>query len=891
MKIDINKDPEEIKDMAWKGFSAKEVITLLISVAAGGLTFWLARPALGEGGAALLPPIICAPVILAGFGKSNGQPFWTAVKNTVSFMLFNRELHYVSSEECKRTPTPHRQKTVKKGKPLNKYRIKDDVLFKRPNSAQETIDIVRVYKNGIFELPDNNYSRAYMFTDINYKTLSDEQRVDKLESWCRFLTMMNVRHKVIINSKYKNKKTLRDTVLFKHREDEFDSFRELFNRQIYEKLMTGRQGIEQERTLVVTVAKKNYEEAQSYFIMLESSLKDSFEAMGSQLVPLDARGRLRQLHDYYRMSQDETFDFDYDTCVELCQDFKNDICNSSLKYYPTMISDDNKFVRVVFVRRYPRDLSDELLNELSTLPFQNMIAIDNVPIAREDTEKMLHDKYLGVEHIITEQQKVRNRNRAYSSDISFLIRNDQKKVIGLLDDTENKDQDMYYISFMMLIIAGSAEELAEHTDSVRLVMERNGCKLDMLGGLQRECLNTMLPIGVRQVHVARCMLTRSAAVLHPFCVEELYQPGYDAKYYGINAVSKNLVFCGRKTLPSPHGWIFGETGFGKSVAAKNEMIQTVIDSTNDDIIVVDPKNEYFDVAERFGGAAISFSANARYFSNPLEINWDSDTLTEDISEKVQFLWAFVEQCKKAALTSQEMSIIDSCARTLYTEFGKTKAQPLLGDFREKLRHNSRMESDELATVLELYTEGTLNMFAKPSNIDVNSRIMVFGLAELGKSLWSLAMEVMLIELEKRVYKNYRNGRTTRIYIDEASTLLKDERMAAVFAVFWKKLRAWGAIITGIMQNAIDLLSSSENETLLSNSQFFILLRQSERDCSRLAQELHIPLAMHKYMLNAKPGTGLIRFGDALVPFDSQMDKESELYKIVNTNFYEKIGEQ
>lgn len=463
--------------------------------------------------------------------------------------------------------------------------------YRSPKSIQETIEIRAVSESGIFELEKFHYSKSYLFQDINYVTTNEEEQIGIFERYCRFLNSLDVNFKITINNKNKSMVNLRQQVLFKEKADNYDSYRKVYNNIIEEKIREGRQGIEQERYLTVTIERKNFEEAKAYFATLEANIQKAFQELGSCLIPLDGDERLKVIHDFYHLGREEEFHFDLQECKKLGRDFRNDLCNGVIRYWQDGFEDENKYSKALFIKKYPSSLSDRFLNEITSLPVHSITSIDVVPIPKELTTRTLQKKYLGIESDIIKQQRTRNRNNDFSTEISYKKRMEKKEMEEIMDDVRENDQCLFFVAVTMIIMADTKEELASICETVETIGKRNSCVIDVHYLKQREALNTALPLGVRQVETMRTMLTQSLAVLMPFNVQELNDVG--GNYYGINQVSKNINIGNRKKLINGNGFVFGVPGSGKSFFCKQEMGGVFLNTT-DDIIVIDPQNEYFD---------------------------------------------------------------------------------------------------------------------------------------------------------------------------------------------------------------------------------------------------------------------------------------------------------
>ena len=766
-------------------------------------------------------------------------------------------------------------------------------LYKTPKSIQETIEIMAVAENGIFEVAKNRYSKSYRFQDINYTTTKEEEQIDVFERYCKFLNSLDCNFKITINNKNKNMVDLRKLVLLQYKKDGFDHFRKTYNDIIEDKIREGRQGIEQERYLTLTIERKNFEEAKAQFATLEATVHKAFIELGADIVPLTGNERLKVLYDYYHLGNEEQFEFDLKDSKIVGTDFTNDLCNGMVKYFPEHFEDERKFCKALFIKKYPSSLSDRFLNEITSLPVHSITSIDVVPIPKDLTTKTLQKKYLGIESDIIKQQRVRNKNNDFATEISYAKRTEKKEIEEIMDDVRENDQCLFYVAVTIVLMADSKKELDSICETVQTIGKRNSCTIDVHYLKQREALNTALPIGVRQVETMRTMLTQSLAVLMPFNVQELNDVG--GNYYGINQVSKNINVGNRKKLINGNGFIFGVPGSGKSFFAKQEMGNVLL-NTDDDIIIVDPMNEYFDIAHTFKGVVVNMSTYTDNYVNPLDMdvwNLDLNDTKGWIRDKGEFMLGLCEQCMGDTLNSRQKSIIDRCVRKLYIDIAKAKEKyiPIMSDFYQVLLEQPEDEAKDIALSLELFVNGSLNIFNHQTNVDIENRFIVYGIRDLGAELSPITMLVMMENIQNRIIENAKNGKATWLYLDEFHVLLNREYSAKYLQGLWKKVRKQGGLCTGITQNVVDLLQNYVATTMLANSEFVALLKQANTDSSKLAEVIGISEAQLRFVTNTSAGMGLIKCGSVVIPFDNTISKDTDLYKLYNTNIHEKIAEE
>ena len=764
-------------------------------------------------------------------------------------------------------------------------------LYKTPKSIQQTIEIMKVAENGIFEVARNRFSKCYRFQDINYTTTNETEQIDIFERYCKFLNSLDVNFKITINNKNKDMEQVRDYVFLQEQNDSYNVFRKIYNDIMEQKIHEGRQGIEQERYLTITIERKNFEEAKAQFATIEASVHKAFGELGAEIVPLSGNERIKVLYDYYHLGDENSFDFDIREAKKVGADFRNDLCNGMIQFYPDYFKDEKKFCRALFIKKYPSSLSDRFLNEITSLPVHSITSIDVVPIPKDMTTKVLQKKYLGIESDIIRQQRVRNKNNDFSSEISYNKRIEKKEIEEIMDDVRENDQCLYYVSVTIILMADTKEELDSMTETVETIGKRNSVTIEEHYLKQRESLNTALPIGVRQVETMRTMLTQSLAVLMPFNVQELNDK--QGCYYGINQVSKNINIGNRKKLINGNGFVFGVPGSGKSFFCKMEMGNVFL-SGNDEIIVIDPMNEYFDIAETYGGTVVNMSTYTDNYVNPLDMDvWSLDLNDSKgmIREKGEFMLGLCEQCMGENLNSRQKSIIDRCVRKLYIEIARNKEKyvPIMSDFYEILMNQPEEEAKDIALSLELFVNGSLNIFNHQTNVDVDNRFTVYGIRDLGTELSPITMLVMMESIQNRIIANGKRGIATWLYIDEFHVLLNSEYSAKYLQQLWKKVRKQGGLCTGITQNIVDLLQNYTATTMLANSEFVALLKQANTDSSRMAEVIGVSEAQLRFVTNTSSGMGLMKCGNVVIPFDNTIEKGTDLYNLYNTNIHEKIA--
>ena len=570
--------------------------------------------------------------------------------------------------------------------------------------------------------------------------------------------------------------------------------------------------------------------------------------------------------------------------LEIGADFRNDLCNGMVKYFPDHFEDESKFCKALFIKKYPSSLSDRFINEITSLPVHSITSIDVVPVPKDLTTKVLQKKYLGIESDIIKQQRVRNKNNDFSTEISYAKRTEKKEIEEIMDDVRENDQCLFFVGVTIILMAESKKELESVCETVETIGKRNSCTIDTHYLKQREALNTALPIGVRQVETMRTLLTQSLAVLMPFNVQELNDS--TGNYYGINQISKNVNIGNRKKLINGNGFVFGVPGSGKSFAAKREITNAFF-VTKDDIIIGDPEGEYYPLVHALGGQVVHISPTSKDYINPMDINMDYSDDDNPLGVKSDFVLSLCELImgSRDGIEAEEKSVIDRCLPLVYQKYfadPKPENMPVLGDLYDCLRKQKEPQAQRIATALEIYVNGSLKVFNHRTNVELNNRLVCFDIKDLGKQLKKLGMLIVQDQVWNRVTVNRSAHKSTRYYIDEFHLLLKEEQTAAYSVEIWKRFRKWGGIPTGITQNVKDLLASREIENIFENSDFILMLNQASGDRQILAKQLNISTHQLSYVTNSGEGEGLIFYGNTIIPFKDRFDNTLMLYALMSS---------
>ena len=569
--------------------------------------------------------------------------------------------------------------------------------------------------------------------------------------------------------------------------------------------------------------------------------------------------------------------------------YKDAICPDSMEFKKDHFVMGDKFGRVLFLKEYASYIKDSMINELTELNRTLMLSIDVIPVPTDEAVREMQNRLLGVETNVTNWQRRQNSNNNFSAVVPYDLEQQRKETREMLDDLTTRDQRMMFAVVTLVHLADSKEELDSDTETLQSIARKHLCQLSTLNWQQAEGLVTALPLGLRRIDALRTLTTEALAVLMPFKAQEILHQG--GVYYGQNTISKNLILANRWELLNANGFVLGVSGSGKSFTAKREMVGLALAAENgdggapDDIIVIDPESEYRPLIEGLGGEVIEVSATSPNHINAMDMEQGYGDGENPVVLKSEFLLSLCEQLMGSGkLSAKEKSIIDRCAAQCYREYirrGYTGAVPTLQDFHAELLRQPEPEARDVALAIELFTEGSLNTFAKPTNVDTNSRILCYDIRDLGRQLLPVGMLVVLDSIFNRIIRNRQQGRNTWIYIDEIYLLFQHEYSANFLFTLWKRVRKYRACCTGITQNVDDLLQSHTARTMLANSEFLVMLNQAATDRTELARLLNISDNQLSYITNVDSGRGLIKCGSAIVPFMDNFPK-NRLYKLMTT---------
>ena len=762
--------------------------------------------------------------------------------------------------------------------------------LKVPRSVQDLIPVRTVYPDGIFEVAQGKYSRSYRFDDINYAVASGPDKESMFLKYSEILNSLDsgAVSKITVNNRRMDRREIARDILLPSRNDRLDEYRKEYNRILLEKALSTTSMV-QDKYLTISVFKNSIEDARTYFARVGAELQMHFSKLGSRLTELDAEERLKILFDFYRIGEESSFSFDMEDYAKKGHSFKDYISPDSIEVSDDFFMMGEKYGRVMFLKDYAAYLKDDIVTKLTDISRNLMLSIDIIPIPTDEAVREVENRMLGVETNAANWQRRQNANNNFTAMLPYDMELQRKETKEFLEDLTTRDQKMMFALVTIVHMADTKKQLDEDTEAIKTAARERMCQLATLKWQQMDGLNTALPIGVRKIDVARTLTTESLAVLMPFRVQEIsHKHGI---YYGQNAISKNMIVADRQQLMNGNSFIVGVSGSGKSFAGKNEIVNLML-ADDCDVILLDPEREYSSLVRAMGGEVIHISATSPNHINAMDLNKEYGDGANPVILKSEFVLSLCEQLIGSQnLGAKQKSIIDRCTAGIYRQYqsrGDEGIPPTLQDFHRELLSQNESEAKEIALAIELFTDGSLNTFAKHTNVDTNNRLICYDILDLGKQLMPIGMLVVLDSILNRITRNRAQGRKTFVFIDEIYLLFQHEYSANFLFTLWKRVRKYGAYCTGITQNVEDLLQSHTARTMLANSEFLIMLNQAPTDRMELAKLINISSEQMDFIRDVNPGCGLIKVGSALVPFENKFPRNTKLYRLMSTKPNEEI---
>ena len=788
---------------------------------------------------------------------------------------------------------PRRKLTRAERKQIEAAIARANRTGKKERSAQDSIPYERMWPDGICKVADGRYTKTIQFQDINYQLSQNEDKTAIFEGWCDFLNYFDssIRFQLSFLNLAASQETFANSITIPAQGDDFDPIRVEYTQMLQNQLARGNNGLIKTKYLTFSIEADSIRSAKPRLERIETDVLNNFKRLGVAAEVLDGKARLAQLHAIFHMDEQAPFQFEWDWLAPSGLSTKDFIAPSGFEFRTgKQFRMGKKYGAVSFVQILAPELNDRMLADFLDMESSLIVNLHIQSVDQVKAIKTVKRKITDLDRSKIEEQKKAVR-AGYDMDI---IPSDLAtygaEAKKLLQDLQSRNERMFLVTFLVLNTADNPRQLGNNIFQASSIAQKYNCQLTRLDFQQEEGLMSSLPLGLNQVEIQRGLTTSSTAIFVPFTTQELFQNGKEALYYGINALSNNLIMVDRKLLKNPNGLILGTPGSGKSFSAKREIANCFL-LTSDDVIICDPEAEYAPLVERLHGQVIKISPTSTNYINPMDLNLDYSDDESPLSLKSDFILSLCELIVggKDGLQPVQKTIIDRCVRLVYQDYlndPRPENMPILEDLYDLLRAQDEKEAQYIATALEIYVTGSLNVFNHRSNVDINNRIVCYDIKELGKQLKKIGMLVVQDQVWGRVTANRNAGKATRYYMDEFHLLLKEEQTAAYSVEIWKRFRKWGGIPTGITQNVKDLLSSREVTNIFENSDFIYMLNQAAGDRQILADQLNISPHQLSYVTHSGEGEGLLFYGNVILPFVDRFPTDLELYRIMTTKLTE-----
>ena len=762
-----------------------------------------------------------------------------------------------------------------------------------PQTAQQSIPFDRMFPDGICRVGLDYYTKTVQFQDINYQLAQQEDKTEIFEEWCAFLNFFDssVKFQLSFENMATDVSDFEKSIKISHKNDGFDDVRDEYSEVLLHQMEAGNNGLTKTKYLTFGINAKSMKTAKPRLIHIETDILNNFKRLGVQAKSLNGSERLELMHRQFHIGDDAKFHFDWKYLTGSGLSVKDFIAPSSFAF-PTgrYFQIGDMYGCMSFLSIDASDISDRLLADFLSMESSQIVTMHIQSVDQNEAIKT-------IKHTITEldRSKIEEQKKAVRAGYDMdIIPSDLatygKDAKALLKELQSQNERMFLLTFLVMNTGKTKQELENNVFQATSIAQKHNCNLVRLDYQQEQGLMSTLPLANNQIEIQRGMTTSSTAIFVPFTTQELFQSGDEALYYGLNALSNNMIMVDRKKLKNPNALILGTPGSGKSFSAKREIANSFL-VTDDDIIISDPESEYSPLVARFGGQVIKISPTSDQFINPMDINMNYSDDDNPIALKADFILSLCELIvgNKDGLRPVEKTVIDRCIRQIYQKYFENPGpenMPILGDLYQALLAQEEPEAKHVATALEIYVSGSLNVFNHRTNVELTNRLVCYDIKDLGKQLKKIGMLVVQDQVWGRVTENRSQGRSTRYYMDEMHLLLREDQTAAYTVEIWKRFRKWGGIPTGITQNVKDLLASKEVENIFENSDFIYMLNQAVGDRQILAKQLNISPHQLSYVTHSGEGEGLLFYGNVILPFVDRFPTNTELYRIMTTRLSE-----
>lgn len=762
-----------------------------------------------------------------------------------------------------------------------------------PISAQETIPYRQMHRNGICDVDGHFFTKQIEFLDINYQLAQPDDKIAIFENWCDFLNYFDssIRFQLSFLNQRSDMEAVRKSINIPEQADAHNGIRQEYAEMLRNQLARGNNGLVKTKYITFGVEAENMKAARTRLERIEADILANFKVLGVRARALNGYERLAILHQMFHPAGERKFSFSWDAIWQTGLSTKDFIAPDSFTFQGRYYKIGQTYGAASFIQILASELTDRMLADLLDLENSGVVTLHIRSIDQSEAIKEIKRKITDIDKTKIEEQKKAVR-AGYDMDIipsDLATYGNEAKT--LLEDLQNRNERMFLVTVIVNCMDKNRQKLENSVFQAAGIAQKYNCILRRLDYQQEQGFLSSLPIGVNQVEIERGLTTSSTAIFVPFTTQELFQDG-EALYYGVNALSNNLIMCDRKKLKNPNGLILGTPGAGKSFAAKREITNAFL-VTEDDIVIVDPEAEYAPLVSALGGQIIKVSPVSEQYVNPMDINLNYSEDDDPLILKSDFILSLME-LMMGKVEADEKSIIDQCLRRVYHRFFENpvpEKMPILQDLYEEIQKYGGDRARHIADCMAIYVTGSLNVFNHRTNVDIHSRIVCYDIKELGKQLKKLGMLVVQDQVWGRVTVNREAHKSTRLYIDEFHLLLKEEQTAAYSVEIWKRFRKWGGLPSGITQNVKDLLASQEIENIFENSDFIYMLNQAAGDRKILAKQLNISPHQLSYVTNANAGEGLIFYGNVIIPFADHFPTDTKLYGLLTTRPEDKKMQQ
>lgn len=753
------------------------------------------------------------------------------------------------------------------------------------------IPVKRVYEDGVFEDAEGYFSKTFLISDINYTEQKDNEKEQSLINYSILLNSIDkgVRAKLTVNLRPIDEAQFEKDVLIPMTpEDNLDTYREAMN-TVLRAQAQGNLGMTKQIFLTIADQRKSYAEAAHFFSRIEGTLQNGAKLIRSEIMPVSLSERMRFLHDIFRPGLEHMYRFEPQAAKRVGMSFKDAIAPLAVEDLNSIdhLKIGGRYCRSIFLNDYPTYLDDRIIAELASIGKPMLISVDFEPIPLDEARAEAEARAFAIDTKIVNYNLRQQRNKNYSGVVPYQYTQKADGAREVMRDIQERDQNLYLVTVTATHFAESLKELDQDTDSLLNRGKALSCQFLPLTAQQLHGLNTALPYGRTYIQADRLLTTQALAGICPFAAREIYHPG--GNWLGRNATTKHLILMNRAVLQNGNCVVMAPPGAGKSFHIKEEALQVILRG-GADVIFLDPEGEYVPMTKALGGTVITLSLTSPHRINPLDLDPEDDDRQTDepFKEKLNFIWALCQGIMEdngGYLDGQLKSIIDRCARRIYTPMirsGYRSPAPLLSDLRRELLKQPEERARELAVNMEMYTEGSFNMFSCPTNVDTAAHVITYDFSQLGEYMRPFAEKVLPEYISERLMANYRKGIPTYVFCDEIIQFFENTTSAQYFGRLSQRIRKRGGFLTGIFQNVSQVMENEEARKLVLNAAIVTMLSQAPTDLDMLTEMFHLSEAQQRTLMQQRSGSGLIKIGDSILSFENKFPKDNILYKLMTT---------